>query len=372
MNRTRFIGPAAALALLAAVGGGIWYSHSQLRGDSTGLLLGPASLHTIHGLVGSEKESFLADPKVQQAFTRLGFSVSVRKAGSREIVGLVDPAHDDFGFPSGAPAAAALKARLHAADTFSPFYTPIVIATWRPIAKILQSNHLAQEQAGGSYYTLELPALLQLMQAHKRWKDLPGSDAFATSKSILVRTTDVRTSNSAAMYLALTSYVGNHQAIVQSQSEADAVLPYVSPLFLGQGFQGSSTAEPFQDYLALGMGNTPLLVAYEAQLVSFWLEHPQQLHSDMVLMYPQPTVYSRHEVVPSDDPGRRFGDALEHDPELQALAHEHGFRTGGDIKGPEVWEKRGVHVPATLLDVVDPPAQQWLERMIDGIAHQAP
>lgn len=361
------------MLLLAAVGTGIWYSNDQLRrGHALELASHASQLSIVRGLAGSEKESFLADPKVQQALARHGLSLSVRKAGSREIVGLVDPKHDDFGFPSGAPAAAALKARLHAAETFSPFYTPIVIATWRPIAKILESGHLAHPQAGGSYYTLELPGLLQLIQAHKRWKDLPGNDAFPISKGIIIRSTDVRTSNSAAMYLALASYVTNHLAIVQSQSEVDAVEPFMSQLFLAQGFQGSSSAEPFQDYVALGMGNTPLLVAYEAQMVSFWLEHPQQLQGDMVMMYPQPTIYSRHELVPCDEKGRRVGEALEHDPQLQALAHEYGFRTGGDIKGPELWEKRGVHVPATLLDVIDPPTQEWLERMIGGIEHASP
>jgi hypothetical protein len=366
----RLIGPAAALALLAVVGAGIWYSNDQVRREHS-----PAqSAHIViaHGLVGSEKQEYLADPRVEQALARHGLSLSVHDAGSREIAARTDPAHDDFGFPSGAPAAAVLKARVHAADTFSPFYTPIVIATWKPIAKILETSHVAHAEAGGDYYTLDLQGLLALIQAHKRWKDLPGSEAFATSKAVLIRSTDVRTSNSAAMYLSLASYVSNHLAIVQSQSEVDAVLPVVAQLFLAQGIQGSSSAEPFQDYLALGMGNSPMLVAYESQMVSFWLAHPEQIHGDMVMMYPQPTVYSRHEIVPCDETGRQVGAAFAQDPALQGLAHEHGFRTGGDIKGPEVWEKRGIHVPATLIDVVDPPAQEWLESMIKGIERQFP
>jgi len=37
-------------------------------------------------------------------------TVHVEKAGSREIAHRFDPQHFDFGFPSGAPAAAALQA----------------------------------------------------------------------------------------------------------------------------------------------------------------------------------------------------------------------------------------------------------------------
>ncbi|TNY03328.1 hypothetical protein EW661_23635, partial [Escherichia coli] len=78
-------------------------------------------------------------------------------------------------------------------------------------------------------------------------------------------------------YLALASYLANGQQIVQSAEEADKALPTVAPLFLRQGFQEQSSAGPFEDYLALGMGKAPLLVAYESQMVEFWLRHPDRL-----------------------------------------------------------------------------------------------
>src|SRR5256885_4824873 len=78
------------------------------------------------------------------------------------------------------------------------------------------------------------------------------------------------------MYLALASYVLNGQQVVQSPADLERVLPQVAPLFLRQGFQESSSAGPFEDYLALGMGKAPLLVAYESQLVEFLLRHPQR------------------------------------------------------------------------------------------------
>jgi hypothetical protein len=374
VDTRRLIGPTAALLLLSAVGGGIWYSHARLRAErdvTDQQRLEAARTVSVHGLIGSEKEEFFADPKVEAALARQHLLVSVQKAGSRAIAHGFNPQQDDFGFPSGAPAAVELKNLAKASETFSPFYTPIVIASWRPIAQILQASHIVEER-DGNYYIVDLPALLKLMQQHARWKDLPGSDAFSTNKAVLISSTDVRTSNSAAMYLSLASYVANGQSVVENQAEADAVLPLMTELFLRQGFQETSSAGPFEDYLALGMGKTPLLVAYESQMVAFWLAHPERLHGDMVMMYPVPTVFSKHVLVPFNDKGRRLGEALEHDPQLQALAHEHGFRTGGEIKGPDVWEQRGIHTPTTVVDVVDPPSHEWLEKMITGIEQKFP
>ena len=374
MNIQRLIGPLAALVLVAAVGGGIWYSHGRVRAERDATeqrTLEAARTVGVRGLIGSEKEAFFADSQVKEALARQHLVVAMEKAGSRAIAHQFDPQQHDFGFPSGAPAAAELRALAHAPETFTPFYTPIVIASWRPIAQILETNHIVAER-DHNYYITDMPALLKLMQQHARWKDLAGSNAFSTNKAVLINSTDVRTSNSAAMYLSLASYMMNGQAVIQSESEVEAVLPFMSELFLRQGFQEGSSAAPFEDYLALGMGKTPLLVAYESQLVAFWLAHPDRLHNDMVMLYPVPTVFSKHVLVPFNEKGRRLGDALEHDPEIQDLAHQFGFRTGGNTKGPEVWEKQGIHTPNTVVDVIDPPSNEWLEKMIRGIEQKFP
>jgi len=110
-----------------------------------------------------------------------------------------------------------------------------------------------------------------------------------------------------------------------------------------------------------------MLVAYEAQMVAFWLAHPDRLRDDMVILYPIPTVFSKHVLIPFNEKGKQLGRLLERDAELQSLAHQYGFRTGGDVKGPEVWAQKGIHSPGTLVDVVDPPSYEWLEKMITAI-----
>ncbi len=372
MNPRRFLAPALALLLIAAVGGGIWRSHDRLGTDQAAqatLQATNAQHVAVRGLIGSEKEDFFADPRVRKALEAQGLTVTVEKAGSRTIASRFDPAHYDFGFPSGAPAAQQLKATAKAADVYTPFYTPIVLASWRPIADILVANGIARRE-GDIYYVTDMPGLLAFADKGTRWRELKQSEAFSTGKGVLISSTDVRTSNSAAMYLSLASYFANGQQIVQSQADVDRVMPVVAPLFLRQGFQEQSSAGPFEDYLALGMGKAPLLVAYESQMVEFWLRHPDRVKSDMVLMYPRPTVFSKHVLVPYTPAGARLGVALDTDPVLRELEHDFGFRTGGDVKGPEQWAQRGVKVPDVLVDVIEPPSHEWLERMIQGIEAQ--
>jgi len=369
MNPRRFVGPAFAAVLLGAIGGGIWYSHSNVRAQHEAAAeqqSAAAQEVRIHGLIGSEKEALFADREVQAVLARHHITVNAEKAGSRDIARRFEPQHFDFGFPSGAPAAAALKVVARPTETYSPFYTPIVIASWRPIAKILIADHIVTER-DGDYFVSDMPALLELMRRHARWKDLAGNTSFATNKAVLLSSTDVRTSNSAAMYLALASYLENGQSVIENQDEVERVLPFMSELFMRQGFQESSSAAPFEDYLALGMGKTPLLIAYESQMVAFWLAHPDRLKDDMVILYPVPTVFSKHVLIPFNDKGKRLGELLERDAELQSLAHQYGFRTGGSVKGPEMWAQHGIHTPSTIVDVVDPPSYEWLEKMITAI-----
>jgi hypothetical protein len=190
MNARRALAVGLAALLLAAVGGGIWYSRTSLVQDRQAQLSQQQAV-AARGLIGSEKEAFFQDERVRDVLARHGVTVTVQKAGSRSIANSYDPKLYDFGFPSGAPAAAQLKAAARAATVYTPFYTPIVFASWRPIAEILIANGIAQKQ-GDFYYVVDLPALLALAGKGTRWRDLKGSAAFATGKAVLPASTDVR------------------------------------------------------------------------------------------------------------------------------------------------------------------------------------
>jgi hypothetical protein len=341
MNARRALAAGLAALLLAAVGGGVWYSRTALVQDRQAQRAQQQAV-TARGLIGSEKEAFFQDERVRDVLARHGVTVTVQRP-ARAAPSSYDPKQYDFGFPSGAPAAAQLKAAARAGTVYTPFYTPIVFASWRPIAEILIANGVAQKQ-GDFFYVTDLPALLAMAGKGTRWRDLKASGAFATGKAVLPASTDVQL-NSAAMYLALASYVLNGQQVVQSPADLERVMPQVAPLFLRQGFQESSSAGPFEDYLALGMGKAPLLVAYESQLVEFLLRHPQRRSGEMVMLYPQPTLYSKHVLVPYTPAGDRVGQLLESDPQLRALAQEYGFAPAATRTGPSAGPGRACRRP---------------------------
>ncbi|MGW0178926.1 three-helix bundle dimerization domain-containing protein, partial [Nocardia sp. NPDC003345] len=126
------------------------------------------------------------------------------------------------------------------------------------------------------------------------------------------------------------------------------------------------SAGPFEEYLTAGMGATPMTWIYEAQFVAAAVQG--RLRPEMVLLYPSPTVVSRHTLVPLDAQGEEIGALLHNDADLQSLAAEHGFRTGDTARFDEVVTEHDVQVAPDVVDVVDVPAYETLEHLLDGVA----
>ncbi len=319
----------------------------------------------VTGLIGSEKAPFFEDERVQKALRRHGLEVTVQKAGSREIATSFDLSQYDFAFPAGAPAAEKIQRETGASKSVTPFFTPMAIASWKPIADVLVQQGIAQDRGG--YYTVDMAALLALIEAQVRWKDIPGNTALPANKSVLITTTDVRKSNSAAMYLALMSYVANGNNIVQSTDEAQSLLPLLADMFLRQGLRPSSSQEPFEDYLIKGMGHSPVVLIYEAQFISQAARADGSIQPDMVLMYPTPTIFTKHVLIPFSAAGDKLAEALNTDPELLRLAIEYGFRTDDLATFRGFTANHGVTLPDSFVDVIEPPSYEVLEGMIQSI-----
>ena len=365
----RRLGPILLVALIAAVGGGIWWSHEHTAQNA---LPAPSveSVGQLHGVVGSEKVAFFADPRVQQVLARNGLSIQVDKAGSREIAALPSLKNYDFAFPAGEPAAVKIENTLGKNKYSVPFYTVMTVASWKPIAKILEANGLVKQE-GPFYYIIDMRGFLQLALQGKRWKDLKDSSSYAISRSVLISSTDVRKSNSAAMYLSIASYVFNNDAVVENDAEVREVLPKVVPLFLKQGFQDASSAGPFEDYKLIGMGKSPLVMVYEAQFFEEIIKNEALANRDqMVLLYPRPTVFAKQVFIPISAKGERLGELLDTDPELQRLAAEYGWRTKLPQAQAEVWKARSVNAPQDLVDIINPPRFDIVEALIQGIEQQ--
>lgn len=325
----------------------------------------PQRVTTVHGVIGSEKQPFFNDPEVQAVFQRNGLDVQVDTAGSRQIATTVDLSRYDFAFPAGVPAAQKITTDKKAAATYVPFFTPMAIATFKPIVQILEANGVVTEQGG--YASFNVQAYMSLIAKNARWSDLSSNTAYNVGKSVLIASTDVRTSNSAAMYLSIASYVANGNNIVGDNATAQAITPKVAPLFLRQGFTNTSSEASFNDYLSIGIGKTPMVMIYEAQFIALQAAKDRAITPDMVLMYPSPTVDSKHTLVPLNANGNKVGQLLMQDKDLQRLAVKYGFRTSDPGAFSKYLSDHGVAQPPSLVNVIDPPAYDPLETMITGI-----
>ncbi len=361
----RLLGPVLAILLLLGIGVAGYRSYSQ-KTSIESARLDAEKMETVRGLIGSEKEGFFNDPRLQAILRKNGLNVQFEKVGSRAIAQRTDLKSFDFAHPAGAPAALKIQQNIKAQQVFTPFFTPMVLASWTQLLPTLEREGLVKKEAD-NYYLVDMPRFVELMDKGVRWKDLKDNTAYAVSKSVLISSTDVRRSNSGAMYLALASYVANGNNVVQSEAELQKVLPLMSSIFLKQGFQESSSAGPFEDYVSMGMGKAPMVMIYESQFLEYLGRQAGKPNPSMVLIYPKPTLFTKHVFVGISARGVKLGQLLESDPELQALAVEYGFRTNAQAPFLKAIADKKWPVPAVLVDVIDPPSFEVLEHMIAEI-----
>ncbi|MEU7739765.1 three-helix bundle dimerization domain-containing protein [Nonomuraea sp. NPDC049158] len=322
----------------------------------------PPPLTIVRGVIGSEKKAFFEDPQVVRAFADKGVKVEVESAGSRQIATSMDLSRFDFAFPSSAPAGEYIQRKRKVSTKYTPFSSPMAIATFQPIADLLTTAGVVKQ---GPVPTFNIGHYLELVTTDAKWDQLTGNSGYRVDKDILISTTDPRTSNSAAMYLAITSYVANGGKVVHGATAEKNVLPLVTQLFTSQGYTDNTSEGPFNEYLTVGMGPSPMVWIYEAQFVDAATRG--QIKPGMVLMYPSPTVLSKHTLVPLNASGDRVGRLLSTDPQLQRLAAEHGFRSADAADFAKVAADHQVSVATDLIDVVDIPSYDTLEHLLDSV-----
>ncbi len=374
--------------LLLAFGAAVYFSMfrtARLEGGATangpgsvlgglaGKITGVVQVQELSGLIAVDVEPYFQDPRVQKLLADNGFKLNLTRVGSRDMAARVVPGQTpDFFYASGVVAAnqisdAAKKANL-AATLYSPIYTPMVIASWAPIAQILATNGMAKEASAG-VWSLDLQKLTQTMLDKKRWKDLKGSQAYDVGKSVLVSTTDVRKSNSAAMYLALTSFAVNGGDVVTDRDTAQKTARAVAGLFKRQGYQENYVNGNFDDYVSIGIGKTPMAWIYENQIVNYAMAK-KGLGPGMVLLYPQPTLFNKVVFVASSERAKKLGELLSTQPELQRLAVEFGFRIADAAHFVQSAKAAGLAVEERITQVIDPPSFEIMAEMIDVISRE--
>ena len=317
-------------------------------------------------LIGSEKEGFFQDPRTIKILQENGLPVQYEKQGSREMALRADLNKYDCAFPSGVPSAMAIKASSKVKDIYPVFFTPLVIASWTDLVKPLTSAGIVKK-SGSTYYVSNMSKLLTMVDQGKRWKDLPDNEKFSVSRSIYLSSTDPAKSNSGQMYVALASYVANADKVVSSPAEVTAVIPLVQKLFTDQGYMEVSSQGPFADYMTMGMGKAPMVLAYESQFIEVALKNPA-VTKTRVLLYPQPTVFTKHILVPFTSRGDALGKLLSTNPALRKIAVEYGFRTDDVAQFNQDVVSKMPFVPSEILDVAEPPTFDVLEALLKQLS----
>ena len=116
----------------------------------------------------------------------------------------------------------------------------------------------------------------------------------------------------------------------------------------------------------MGIGKTPLVMIYEQQFLEYALGHPS-MDPNMVLIYPAPTILSKHTIVALTDNGARFAQVMTTNPKVISIAHHYGFRTEDNAELFSLIQARKLAVPHTVVDVIDPPSFDILEKLIGRI-----
>ncbi|PDP88910.1 hypothetical protein CQJ94_03995 [Glycomyces fuscus] len=349
-----FVVVASVLAVVLAVVLGFVVVNRLAGGD----------LVLVEGVVGSEKVELFEDERVVERFAELGYQVGVRPRGSRLMAEDADGA--DFVSPGSGPASEHVRERHGITTEYRPFGTPMVLLSYQPMVDALEGVGVAAQDGDGTW-SLDLAAYLELTEERTRWRDLPGDAVSSSNRNeVLVRTTDPRTSNSAAMHVAALSYLLNGEEVVPPGGVDEELTRTLSRLFLAQGQPPESSQQPFDQYRDLGAGHTPLLWAYEAQYVDAMVNGPA-LAEDAVVLYPGPTVYAVHTVVPFTEGGDAVGRLLTEDPRLQGLAAAHGFRTEGGTQFDDLVAEHGLPVRTRVGDMVNTPTYEVLETLLAGI-----
>lgn len=318
----------------------------------------------VEGIVGSEKVAFFEDERVVERFAALGYEVSVRPRGSRLLA--EDTGGADFVSPGSRHLAERARQLTGVSTEFQPFSTPMVLLAYEPMVLALEEAGVTRTAEDGTW-AFDMAAYLELTAERTRWRDLPGDAVSSSNRNeVLVRTTDPRTSNSAAMHVAVLSYLLNGEEAVAPGAVDGELTDTLSRLFLAQGQPPESSQQPFDQFRDLGAGHTPLVWVYESQYVHAMMDGPA-LAEDVRVLYPEPTVYAEHVVVPLTGAGDEIGRLLTEDDELQALAAGHGYRTDDTQYFRDLVEEHGLPVRTQITDVVHPPAYEALESLLTGI-----
>lgn len=244
-------------------------------------------------------------------------------------------------------------------------YTPIVIYSWKDVAVKLVEQGIVTKENDGIYYITDMNKLIDYILDGKSWSDLGLTDLYG---NVNIASTDPVTSSPGATYYGLLLSILSNGNI--SDENIDANLEKLKVFYQKSGYMNNTPADLFERYLKTGMGGEPMIVDYEKSLIEFAIANPEgykQVSSDMVIMYPKPTIWNTHCLAAFSDAGLKFYKALQ-DKDIQQIAWEkYGYRTGFTGSNYSA-DKIGVSVPSTLKSTVSSLKMNYYNKLIEYLS----
>ncbi|MDR2095042.1 MAG: hypothetical protein LBP76_05940 [Treponema sp.] len=322
----------------------------------------------IDGYLGGEKSGLFDDDRFTGSMLKkYGLTIHYKKAGSIDMVS-ASLEGMDYLFPSSYTALELYKQKYGSAYKRAEvvFNSPIVLYTRKSVSEAFKKQGWVHTEEETEY--IDLVKLIDAVLTGTTWSSIGLDELYG---NIYVISTDPLKSNSGNMFAGLVATMLNRGEVATGESLA-VNGPELKSFFSKLGYLESSSADLFSSFLKTGIGAKPVIVGYESQILEFSVEHPAEwdyVKDDIVVLYPEPTVWSAHPFIALTDNGDRVIDALLAE-EIQLLAWEtHGFRTGiasGQQSG-KIFDIRGV--PGQVKKVIRLPSPDTMQKIMDIISH---
>ena len=295
----------------------------------------------ITGYIGGEKIPLVENENFKEKVKKTyGLSMDYRKEGSLAMAE-ADTEGKDYLWPSS-QLALELFRKNGGKDVQNEivFNTPIVLYSRKLVVDALKKEGIVRVDEDIHY--VDMVKLASLMAEEKTWADIGLSELYGP---ILVDTTDPNQSNSGNMFLGLLANALNGNKPVTTSSIAN-VSDDIARIYKQIGYMQSSSIDMFNQFLRQGVGSFPIIAGYESQLLEFSKiekDMYEKIRDDVIILYPEPTVWSSHVYIALTDKGKVGLNALM-DKDIQALAwKEHGFRTiVAGTENPEDFDVNGM------------------------------
>lgn len=345
------------------IGVAIWVSTSSKDGIS----MVSNGTTIMKGVITSEKENFFKDQRVKDIFLKNNIDIQVNRMTSDKIIKATTTSdfdsYSDFIFPSSITVSEKVRTNFKGSQTYNVFYSPMIVATWTPIIDILKANNLIK--TNGNYNNLNMEGFQKTVEAGIRWKDLKQSEQYPVNKVVLISSSDTRFSGSAKMFAALNSYVLNNHNVVSNSTEIDKIMPELKQIIQAQGHRENSSANMTSDYISIGRGKVPMMFTYESEFLNIAFQNKGLFKKDMKIVYPSPTIFSKHVMVIINPKAQIVADLLKNNEDLKKIAVEYGFRIDGDNQIVQKAKSFGIDIPEDVIDVIDPPNYDILDSITE-------